>query len=65
MTPELVVLDKSEAPEVERYVMECTLAIKRTERVGDITSERQAELSGCLSKEVVEVVLDMMREVVQ
>jgi len=61
---EFSVLNASKAPEVEYYVMECTLTVERTETVGNITTERRSELQGYLSKEVLESALDIMRGVV-
>ena len=64
MRTEFSVLNASKAPEVEYYVMECTLTVERTETVGNITTERRSELQGYLSKEVLESALDIMRGVV-
>ena len=65
MSTEIPVLNASKAPESEFYVMECTLTVERTERVGNATTERRAELQGYLSKEVLESALDIMRGVVE
>ena len=65
MSAEIPVLNASKAPEVEYYVMECTLTVERTETLGNATTERRSELNGYLSKEVLEAALDMMREVVR
>ena len=59
------VLNASKAPEVEYYVMECTLTVERTERVGNARTERRSEFQGYMSKEVLESALDMMRGVVE
>ena len=63
MNAEIPVLNASKAPDSEFYVMECTLTVEHTETVGNITTERRAELNGYLSKEVLESALDMMRKV--
>lgn len=64
MSIEVPVLNASRAPDSEFYVMECTLTVERTETLGNMTTERRAELNGYLSKEVLESALDMMRRVV-
>lgn len=63
MSVEIPVLNASKAPESEFYVMECTLTVERTETLGNITTEKRAELNGYLSAEVLQAALDMMREV--
>lgn len=50
--------------EVKPYIMECTLAVERTETLGEATTESRAELHGFLSAEVLESALDIMRKVV-
>jgi hypothetical protein len=60
---EIPVLNASKAPDSEFYVMECTLTVERTETLGNITTEKRAELNGYLSAEVLQAALDMMREV--
>ena len=65
MSAEIPVLNASKAPDSPFYVMECTLTVERTETLGNVTTERRAELNGYLSKEVLEAALDMMREVVR
>ena len=65
MSVEIPVLNASKAPDSEFYVMECTLTVERTETVGNISTEKRAELNGYLSKEVLQAALDMMREVVE
>jgi hypothetical protein len=65
MSIEIPVLNASKAPDSEFYVMECTLTVEHTETVGNITTERRAELNSYLSKEVLESALDMMRKVVE
>ena len=64
MSAEIPVLNASKAPNIELYVMECTLTVEHIETVGNAISERRSELQGFLSKEVLESALDMMREVV-
>ena len=64
MSLEIPVLNASKAPDVEFYVMECTLMVERTETLGEATTERRVDFSGYLSKEVLESALDVMREVV-
>lgn len=64
MSAGLPILNTIKAPETERYVMECTLTVERTETLGDATTERRAELNGYLSKEVLESALDIMQKVV-
>lgn len=63
MSVEIPVLNASKAPESEFYVMECTLTVERTETLGNISTEKRAELNGYLSAEVLQAALDMMREV--
>lgn len=63
MSVEIPVLNASKAPDSEFYVMECTLTVERTETLGNITTEKRAELNGYLSAEVLQAALDMMREV--
>lgn len=65
MSIEIPVLNASKAPDSEFYVMECTLTVEHTETLGNMTTERRAELSGYLSKEVLKSALDMMRKVVE
>lgn len=64
MSVEIPVLNASKAPESEFYIMECTLAVERTDTVGNVTSEKRAELNGYLSAEVLQAALDMMKKVV-
>ena len=64
MSIDTPILNASKAPDTEFYVMECTLTVEHTETLGDATKERRVELSGYLSKEVLESALDMMRKVV-
>ena len=65
MSVEIPALNANKEPEGQQfYVMECTLTVEHTETVGNITTERRAELNGYLSKEVLESALDMMRKVV-
>lgn len=65
MSIDVPVLNANKEPEGQQfYVMECTLTVERTETLGNMTTERRAELNGYLSKEVLESALDMMREVV-
>lgn len=63
MSVEIPVLNASKAPDSEFYVMECTLTVERTETLGNISTEKRAELNGYLSAEVLQAALDMMREV--
>lgn len=66
MSIEVPVLNANKEPDGQQfYVMECTLRVERRETVGNITTERRAELNGYLSKEVLESALDMMRKVVE
>ena len=64
MSKEIPVLNASKATDAEFYVMECTLTVERTATLGDVTTERRAELNGYLSKEVLDSTLDMMRKLV-
>lgn len=64
MSAEIPILNANKAPDIELYVMECTLTVEHIETIGNATSERRSELQGFLSKEVLESALDMMREVV-
>ena len=63
MSVEIPVLNASKAPDSEFYVMECSLTVERTETLGNISTEKRAELNGYLSAEVLQAALDMMREV--
>lgn len=65
MSTEIPVLNASKAPEVEYYVMGCTLTVERIEILGNARTERRSELQGYLSKEVLESALDIMRGVVE
>ena len=65
MRTEIPVLNASKAPEVECYVMECTLTAERIEILGNTRTERRSELQGYVSKEVLESALDIMRGVVE
>lgn len=66
MSIEVPVLNANKEPDGQQfYVMECTLRVERRETVGNITTERRAELNGYLSKEVLESALDMMAKVVE
>lgn len=64
MSAEIPVLNANKASDSEFYVMECTLTVEHIETIGNATSERRSELQGFLSKEVLEMALDMMRQVV-
>lgn len=64
MSKEIPVLNASKATDTEFYVMECTLTVERTDTLGDVTTERRAELNGYLSKEVLDSALDMMKKLV-
>lgn len=64
MSAEIPVFNANKEPDSEFYVMECTLTAERVETVGNVRTERRSELQGYLSKEVLEIALDMMREVV-
>lgn len=65
MSVEVPVLNASKEPESKFYVMECTLTVERTETVGNISTEKRAELNGYLSVEVLQAALDMVRKVVE
>ena len=65
MNAEVSVLNASKAPEVEYYVMECTLTVERIEILGNTRTERRSEFQGYVSKEVLESALDIMRGVVE
>lgn len=64
MSAEIPVLNASKAPEVDFYVMECTLTVRRTEILGNARTEKEAELNGYLSKEVLGTALGILREVI-
>lgn len=63
---EIPVLNANKEPDGSKfYVMECTLTVERTETLGEATTERRMDFSGYLSKEVLESMLDVIREVVE
>ncbi len=62
---DIPVLNASKAPDVAYYVMECDMTVTSTETVGEATKERSADFHGYLSKEVLDSVLDVIREVLR
>lgn len=56
-------INVSNDPAIDNYVMERSIVVEHTERLGNSTKERRVELSGQLSDLTVNVALDMMREV--
>jgi hypothetical protein len=65
MSAEIPVLNASKVPESEFYVMECTLTVERSERIGEYADDRRMELQGYLSKEILEAVLDLTAKMVE
>lgn len=64
MSKEIPVLNASKAPDTEFYVMECSLTVRRTETHDNASTEKEAEFSGYLSKEVLGTALGILREVI-
>lgn len=63
MNTGIPVLTASKEPESSFYLMECTLTVERSERIGEYADDRRMELRGYLSKETLDATCDIMREV--
>ena len=63
MSNDTHLINVSNDPAIDNYVMERSIVVERTEHLGSLTNERRVELSGQLSDLTVNVALDMMREV--
>lgn len=53
------------APSSEVYSMECKLTVSKAETLGDAQTVTSLEFDGFASLEVVNVMLEIMREVVE
>ena len=49
----------------ERWVMECSIKVNRVDIVGNLRTDRTAEFNGYAVKEVVDKMLDMLRDVIE
>jgi hypothetical protein len=63
MSNDTHLINVSNDPAIDNYVMERSIVVERTEYLGNSTKERRVELSGQLSDLTVSVALDLMREV--
>ena len=63
MSNDTNLINVSNDPAIDNYVMERSIVVERTERLGNSAKERRLELSGQLSDLTVSVALDLMREV--
>lgn len=63
MSDDTHLINVSNDPAIDNYVMERSIVVECTEHLGNSTKERRVELSGQLSDLTVSVALDLMREV--
>ena len=63
MNTGIPVLKASKEAEESFYVMECTLTVERSERIGEYVDDRRVELRGYVNREILDVTCDLMREV--
>lgn len=57
-------LTQNVASKDERWVMECSIQVNKVEILGNSRTERTAEFNGYAVKEVVDKMLDMLRDVI-
>ena len=49
----------------ERWVMECSIEVNRVDILGNQRTERTAEFNGYAVKDVVDKMLDLLKEVIE
>jgi hypothetical protein len=63
MSNDTHLINVSNDPTIDNYVMERSIVVECTEHLDNATKEKRVELSGQLNDLTVSVALDLMREV--